>query len=160
MRRFIQMGIISLAVYCFGCDSKTEDGEESFSTINEIEQLKMQGDITGSLNPFELYDFPSYVPTHELDFMRDEELVFMTKACGYVQVFPHRSMHVEVVNDISHGIAFAITYCPITRSGISWNRVVGEDTLLLTASGYLYRENLMPLDLNTGSIWSQMLLKA
>lgn len=75
MRRFIQMGIISLAVYCSGCDSKTEEGEESFSTISEIEQLKLQGDITGSLNPFELYDLPSYLPTHELDFMRDEELV-------------------------------------------------------------------------------------
>jgi hypothetical protein len=30
------------------------------------------------------------------------------------------------------------------------------DTLLLTASGYLLRDNLMPLDLNSGSIWSQM----
>ena len=159
MTRFIQMGIICLVVCCSGCDSKQEQEEETFSATSEFDQLKIQGDITGSLNPFELVDSPSYTPTHEIDFMRDEELVFMTKACGYVQVFPYRSMHVEVVNDISHGITFAITYCPITRSGISWNRVVGEDTLLLTASGYLYRENLMPLDLNSGSIWSQMLLR-
>ncbi len=159
MTRFIQMGIICLVVCCSGCDSKQEQEEETFSATSEFDQLKIQGDITGSLNPFELVDSPSYTPTHEIDFMRDEELVFMTKACGYVQVFPYRSMHVEVVNDISHGIAFAITYCPITRSGISWNRVVGKDTLLLTASGYLYRENLMPLDLISGSIWSQMLLR-
>ena len=84
------MGIICLLVYCFGCDSKPEEEEEAISEISEIENLKNQGDITGSLNPFELYDHPSYVPTHEIDFIRDEELVFMTKACGYVQVFPHR----------------------------------------------------------------------
>ena len=159
MRRFIQMGMIGLVLSCSGCDSKQEQQEESFAAMGEFELLKSQGDISGSLNPFKLIDSPSYLPTHEIDYIRDEELVFISKACGYVQVFPHRSMRVEVVNDISHGIAFAITYCPITRSGIGWNRVVGKDTLLLTASGYLYRENLMPLDLNSGSIWSQMLLR-
>ena len=68
-------------------------------------------------------------------------------------------MYVEVVNTEVKGAAMAITYCPITRSGIAWNRVVGIDTMLLTASGYLYKDNLMPLDVNSGSIWSQMLMR-
>jgi len=64
-----------------------------------------------------------------------------------------------VVNTEVNGVAMAITYCPITRSGIAWNRVMGLDTMLLTASGYLYKDNLMPLDVNTGNIWSQMLMR-
>jgi hypothetical protein len=159
MKKLMQVTVIFLGICSFGCDSKQELEEESIVEIDKFEQLKNQGDITGSLNPFPLVDQPAYAPVHELDYLRDDELVFITKACGLVQVFPHRSMHVEVVNDISHGTAFAITYCPITRSGVSWNRLVGEDTLLLTASGYLFRENLMPLDLKSGSIWSQMQLR-
>lgn len=53
----------------------------------------------------------------------------------------------------------AVSYCPNTRSGICFNRVQGEDTLLLTASGFLYRENMVPLDLHTGSLWSQMQMR-
>ena len=58
MTRFIQLGIIYLLVYSFGCDSKQEEGEEAFTAISELEQLKSQGDITGSLNPFKLVDHP------------------------------------------------------------------------------------------------------
>lgn len=142
-----------------GCETETDSGENHSGSVDNLQQLKLEGDISGSLNPFELIENPAYSPIHEIDYMSDGELVFITRACGYLQVFPHRSMHVEVVNEAAHGVLMAITYCPITRSGINWNRVAGEDTLLFTASGYLYKENLMPLDVNSGSIWSQMLLR-
>ncbi len=145
--------------YITGCQDDPLPQDSSPEVKDILQQLLDEGQVTGSLNPFELIDNPDYRPVHELDYMQDDELVFMTRACGFVQVFPHRSMVVEVVNDWAHGVMIAVTYCPITRSGIGWNRIVGEDTLLLTASGYLYRENLMPLDINTGSIWSQMLLQ-
>jgi len=146
-------------LYITGCQEVPVPQDSSAVGNNILQQLLDEGQVTGSLNPFKLIENPEYRPVHELDYMRDDELVFVTRACGLVQVFPHRSMYVEVVNEWEHGVMMGITYCPITRSGIGWNRIVGEDTLLLTASGYLYRENLMPLDVNTGSIWSQMLLQ-
>lgn len=54
---------------------------------------------------------------------------------------------------------FAVTYCPITQSGLVWNRIFGEDTLTFAASGVLYKLNLVPYDVETESLWSQMLYK-
>jgi len=158
MKNLLHVYMACLVLFNSGCESEPEPEKNTDLPENRFEQLQKQGDIQGSLNPFELIEHPAYTPVHEINYINDEELVFITSACGYVQVFPYRSMYVEVVNEIAHGTYMAITFCPITRSGISWNRIVGEDTLLLTASGYLYRDNLMPLDLNSGSIWSQMLL--
>ena len=160
MRQVFFMCMTTLLLLSQSCESDADQGEqESRQDLlkDRFEQLKKQGDIKGVLDPFELIENPAYSPVHEVDYIRDEELVFLTRACGYVQVFPYRSMHVEVVNEVAHGVHMAVTFCPITRSGLGLDRIVGEDTLLLTASGYLYRENLMPLDVHTGSIWSQML---
>ena len=90
------------------------------------------------------------------DTISDEHvLVFETG--GQVFVYPQFAMNVEVVNDEFKGLPFAITYCPLTGSGISFQRVYNQDTLLLSASGYLYQDNLMPWDSISGSIFSQML---
>lgn len=159
MQKISLLLLLFLGITNHGCDSELQASEEFNKEISEMERLRNQGLVNGSLNPFPLVDNPLYASVHEMDYLRDDELVFITKACGLVQVFPHRNLHVEVVNDLTHGTYFAITYCPITRSGIGWNRLIEQDTLLLTASGYLYKENLMPLDLETGSIWSQMLLR-
>ena len=160
MRHVIYLCLTSLLLLNLACESEAdrEEQESQQEPIRDrLELLKKQGDIKGVLDPFELIEYPAYSPVHEVDYLRDEELVFLTRACGFVQVFPYRSMHVEVVNEVAHGVYLAITFCPITRSGLGLNRIVGEDTVLLTASGYLYRENLMPLDVHSGSIWSQML---
>ncbi|MCD4665241.1 MAG: DUF3179 domain-containing protein [Bacteroidales bacterium] len=90
--------------------------------------------------------------------MDSTDLVLVYKSESGVYVYPHNSMKAEVVNDIINGKYMAVTYCPITRSGNCWNRIYNNDTLLLTASGYLYKDNLMPYDINSESIWSQMLL--
>lgn len=142
-----------------GCETGTLPGEGS-QTGNEItKQLENQEDVRGGLNPFPLIENPSFASVAEIDNLRDDAKVFISKTGGEIRVYSHRDMLVEVVNTEVNGIPMAITYCPITRSGIAWNRVLGVDTLLLTASGYLYKDNLMPLDVNSGNIWSQMLMR-
>jgi hypothetical protein len=133
--------------------------DDSQQSDDITEQLSNQEHVTGGLNPFKLIVNPQYTSVHEINNMNDNDMVFLTRAGGDELVFSHRDMHVEVVNVEYNGVLMAITFCPITRSGINWNRVVGLDTLLLTASGYLFKDNMMPLDLNSGNIWSQMLLR-
>lgn len=99
---------------------------------------------------------PDYLPVDEVDFMQPQWPVIALKLGGQVFVYPHVSMSVEVVNDYFAGIYFAVTWCPITGSSMVWNRLVGGDTLSFAASGILYRENLVPYDLETQSLWSQM----
>ena len=131
----------------------------SDSPADPLSELIAAGEVSGDLNPFPLVENPPYRPVYEIDFMQDDELVFISKSCGFILVYPLRSMYVEVVNEAQNGVFMAVTYCPITRSGISINRIQERDTLLLTASGYLFRENLLPLDLHSGSLFSQMQLK-
>jgi len=138
---------------------QTENPEDVEIEQDITRQLDKQEHVRGSLNPFKLIENPQYKAAREIDFLSENDFVFITKVGGDLLVYPHRYMNVEVVNDEVNGIYMAVTYCPLTRSGINWNRVVGIDTLLLTASGYLYKENLMPLDVNSGNIWSQMLMR-
>jgi len=159
MKALFFFAIVSVLLYATGCQTDPEPLDDSQQTDDITKQLMNQEHVTGGLNPFKLIENPLYAPVHEIDYMNDNDMVLLTRASGEVLVFPRRHMHVEVVNDAANGVEMAITYCPITRSGINWNRVVGMDTLLLTASGYLYKENMMPLDLNSGNIWSQMLLR-
>jgi len=132
---------------------------DSDNTDDIIKVLEDNEHVRGSLNPFKLIENPQYLTVNEVSYLSDDDMVFLTRATGDVLVFPHSDMGVEVVNEDANGVLMAVTYCPITKSGIIWNRVMGLDTLLLTASGYLYKDNMMPLDLNSGNIWSQMLLR-
>ena len=159
MNRSIIIAVISGVLFSTGCETDLVSDDEEQSPAYQTQQLSEDDDITGQLSPWNLIENPVYTPVHEIDYINDHEQVFISKACGVVLVYPHRKMIVEVVNEEAHGVLMAVTYCPITRSGIAWNRVLGSDTLLLTASGYLFRENLMPLDLNSGSIWAQMRLQ-
>lgn len=158
MRSFPLFLSLSLFLGTEACESPGEN-DSAIARRDPISVLIDEGEVTGNLNPFGLVEQPTYTPVHEVDFLQDDELVFVSKACGYILVYPHRSMYVEVVNEAANGVFMAVSYCPITRSGIGINRIQGADTLLLTASGYLYRENMVPLDLHSGSLWSQMQLK-
>jgi hypothetical protein len=159
MKKMFFLAAIFMLLLATGCQTDQPLPGDAGNKDDITEQLSNQEHVTGGLNPFKLIDNPLYTPVHEIDYFNDNEMVFITKASGDLQVFPLRHMHVEVVNDVTNGVWMAITYCPITRSAINWNRVVGIDTMLLTASGYLYKDNLMPLDVNSGNIWSQMLMR-
>lgn len=156
MKRLGVCLVLSLGLLAAGCVSESLEETGSRELIRQLEE---QEHVRGALNPFPLITDPVFVTVTEVDDIREDDKVFMCRIGEDLRVFSNRDMYVEVVNTTLDGIPVAITYCPITRSGIAWNRLVGEDTLLLTASGYLYRENLMPLDVNSGHIWSQMLMR-
>lgn len=140
-----------------GCDT-VDDSDQDQAYDEPFQEIEWGEDVTGQLLPWELIQNPEHTPASEIHYMDDKEMVFISKVRGSVFVYPLRFMGVEVVNEDIDGVLVAVTYCPITKSANAWNRVLGSDTLLLTASGYLLRDNLMPLDMNSGSIWSQMRL--
>jgi hypothetical protein len=159
MNNVFFIAAILMLLLATGCQTDQPSPGDTGNTDDITKQLSNQEHVTGALNPFKLIENPHYAPVNEINYLNDNHMVFLTRATGDVRIFPHRNMGVEVVNEDANGVLIAITYCPITKSGIIWNRVVGIDTLLLTASGYLYKDNMMPLDLNSGNIWSQMLLR-
>ncbi|MEM1322846.1 MAG: DUF3179 domain-containing protein [Bacteroidota bacterium] len=91
--------------------------------------------------------------------MDDEENVLVVKVGDEVRVYPHLILdwH-EIVNDRVGEEYIAITYCPLTGTGIGWNREVNGTVSTFGVSGLLFNSNLLPFDRETNSIWSQMRL--
>jgi len=78
---------------------------------------------------------------------------------GQARAYPHPILdwH-EIVNDKIGDLSVAITYCPLTGTGIGWNREVNSTVTEFGVSGLLYDSNLMPYDRATNSTWSQQRL--
>lgn len=104
-------------------------------------------------------DLPQFIPGASVDFIADEELVIAVTFDSIIKVYPHSILdwH-EIVNDNLDGKLFALTYCPLTGTGINWDRNIAGNGTTFGVSGLLYNSNLIPYDRKTNSNWSQMRL--
>lgn len=66
----------------------------------------------------------------------------------------------ELVNDEVGGVPVAVTYCPLCRSGIVFDRRVGDAVREFGVSGLLYNSDLVMYDRGTRSLWSQIMAEA
>ena len=104
-------------------------------------------------------DQPNFVSGTSVDFVDDLDLVIAVSFDSIIKVYPHSILdwH-EIVNDELDGELFALTYCPLTGTGINWDRSLEGGGTTFGVSGLLYNSNLIPYDRETGSNWSQMRL--
>jgi len=104
-------------------------------------------------------DNPTYVTASEVNYMDDNDLVIAIKSGDEIKAYTHPVLdwH-EIVNDEIGDIKYALTYCPLTGTGIGWNRVINGQTTTFGVSGKLFNTNLMPFDRQTESYWSQLRL--
>ena len=104
-------------------------------------------------------DNPNFTTTTEVDFLQSDDLVLIMKTEGDIKAYPHPILdwH-EIVNDEISTEKYSITYCPLTGTGIAWDRVIQGTETTFGVSGLLYNTNLMPYDRHTGSTWSQQRL--
>lgn len=105
-------------------------------------------------------DNPKFSDVSSIDFLASGDLVLGVNVGGEIRAYPHPILdwH-EIVNDEVGGKPLAITYCPLTGTGIGWVREVNGWPTTFGVSGLLYNTNLIPYDRNTNSNWSQILLK-
>ncbi len=160
MRYFITFLVLFLL---FGCEEKQipEDSGENNNAYAAgsgwaVDTNEMTG--TSIRNSFPVVTNPSYKKVDQIS-IPDKERVIVVRIDAGIFVYPLRFMGIEVLNDVYAGEYFVVTHCPLTQSNLAWNRIVGNDTLTFSASGVLYKENLVPYDLETESMWSQMLFK-
>jgi hypothetical protein len=102
---------------------------------------------------------PDMIPANDADYINDNDLVL-----GYVQgndarAYPHSILdwH-EIINDAVGNSDIAVTYCPLTGTGIGWNRMINGNVTTFGVSGLLYNSNLIPYDRESDSNWSQIRL--
>jgi hypothetical protein len=89
-------------------------------------------------------------PTNQ--YLADEDLVLGYSYNEEIVAFPHDILdwH-EIINDKVGGQAIAVTYCPLTGTGIGWDRMIEGEETTFGVSGLLYNSNLIPYDRLTGS---------
>lgn len=102
---------------------------------------------------------PEFISLGEVAYLNDDDLVLGFQSGNMIKAYPHKILdwH-EIINDYAGSAIVAVTYCPLTGTGIGWNRVVDGNETTFGVSGLLYNTNLIPYDRATGSNWSQMRL--
>ncbi len=91
-------------------------------------------------------------------FLQDTDLVIGYKNGNDIRAYSHSILdwH-EIINDNVGDVSVAITYCPLTGTGIGWNRIINGNETSFGVTGLLYNNNLIPFDRQTNSNWSQIL---
>jgi len=106
-------------------------------------------------------DKPGFIDAAEADYLDDDDLVLGFVDGSEVRAYPHKILdwH-EIVNDNTPNHSLAVIYCPLTGTGIGWDRHAGGKKTTFGVSGLLYNSNIIPYDRETDSNWSQLLLKS
>jgi hypothetical protein len=103
-------------------------------------------------------DFPELLAVREATHLAPEDRVLGFVANGVARAYPLRMLwwH-EVVNDTVADDAVLITYCPLTGSGIAFERAPTGDSFRFGVSGLFVNNKLIMFDRSTESLWPQML---
>lgn len=103
---------------------------------------------------------PMFVSIEAADLSDEIEGVFID-IDGVQRFYPFTILvwH-EIVNDVIGDTPFAVTFCPLCGSAITFDRRVSERVYEFGVSGYLYESNMLMYDRQTESLWSQALGEA
>jgi hypothetical protein len=102
-------------------------------------------------------DQPVFLPTAEVDYLRDDDLVMTLTHKGITRAYPTRILdHHEIVNDMFGSDPVAVTYCPLCGSGLAFNRVQNGQVLDFGVSSLLHNSDLVMYDRQTESLWQQI----
>jgi len=103
-------------------------------------------------------DDPKFEQSGDIDFINDGDLITAIQIGNDIRGYPNVILNYhEIVNDRVNDVPVAVTYCPLTGSGLAWNRVVNGVETTFGVSGFIYKNNLIAYDRETESYWSQML---
>ncbi|MEE9225182.1 MAG: DUF3179 domain-containing (seleno)protein, partial [Bacteroidota bacterium] len=105
---------------------------------------------------------PPFESVAATSYLQEDDLVVGIKVGNIVKAYSHRILdwH-EIVNDKFDRRSIAITYRPLTGSGVGFDIRASLEVATATTfgvSGFLWNNNLIPYDRLTDSNWSQMLL--
>lgn len=106
-------------------------------------------------------DNPRFISVSQVDFLNNNDLVLGFADGDDARAYPHAILdwH-EIVNDDTQNHSLAIIYCPLTGTGIGWDRMFSDKKTSFGVSGLLYNSNIIPYDRETDSNWSQLLMKS
>ncbi len=104
---------------------------------------------------------PELVSVDDITWLKNDDLVLAFADGEDIRAYPHPILdwH-EIINDKTENHSISVIYCPLTGTGIGWNRILNGKETTFGVSGLLYNSNIIPYDRSTNSNWSQLLLKS
>lgn len=101
---------------------------------------------------------PKFLKAGEARYLKPQDRVLGIVRQGVAKAYPIRILdwH-EIVNDRFEDEAIAVTYCPLCGTGMAFDADVGGKTLNFGVTGLLYNSDVLLYDLQTQSLWSQIL---
>lgn len=153
--------VSSLSAYCSNEDQVPLPGGSNSNPTTWLIPTQSVVDGGPGKDGIPSIDQPQFSSASSIDFLQPSDLVLGINVNGDIRAYPHPILdwH-EIVNDVVDNSFVAITYCPLTGTGIGWNRFFNGQETTFGVSGLLYNSNLIPYDRASDSNWSQMLLKS
>jgi hypothetical protein len=106
-------------------------------------------------------DEPIYDPVSGGDWLAPTDLVLGYVAGGQAYAYPFKILNFhEIVNDVIDDVPVLISYCPLCRSGVVYDRRIDGQTVSFGNTSALYESDLVMVDRATGSYWWQVAGKA
>ncbi|MCD4731405.1 MAG: DUF3179 domain-containing protein [Bacteroidales bacterium] len=149
MQQTIYSYLIILVLLTTAC-TKTEEQHPTFipsagatGWLVPTEQIVFN---EGARDQIMAIDEPVFYSFEEAS-LEPNEKVFICQANDHVAIYPLEILwHYEIVNDVYQDHYVAVTYCPLTGSGIAWDRTINGKPTTFGVSGHLYNHNLVPYD--------------
>ncbi len=103
---------------------------------------------------------PPFTGASEANYLNDNSIIIGLVSGNTIKAYPLPILdwH-EIINDNVNGSDLAINYCPLTGTGMAWNRKLTDTNSTFGVSGLLYNSNLILYDRESNSNWSQMRLE-
>lgn len=158
--------IIGIAVFLLACEKGIEPVAGTGSPGNNLNQewdipFAQVKDGGVGKDGIRSIDEPVLVDGEGASFLKDEELILGLKYGNTVIAYPHKILdYHEIVNHGIEDFGYSISYCPLTGTGILFNRVIDGKLTTFGVSGLLFNSNLILYDRETDSMWSQMMLQS
>lgn len=160
MKNIMIFMLFAYAIGWFACAPNNEiNGVDGSGQVSGDWLIPSDEVLTGAgKDAIPALDDPDLIPVSEVNYLNNFDLLLAYKDGDEVIAYPHPILdwH-EIINTSVGDVSFAVTYCPLTGTGIGWNRELenGEETTF-GVSGLLYNTNLIPYDRETNSNWSQI----
>lgn len=159
--------IVISIFFLFGCseDITSSNGDIGDDPENNQDEWLIPSDEIRDGGPgrdgIPAINSPVFNVSDKINYLEDDDLVLGFVDGDDVRAYPHAILdwH-EIINDKTENHSLAVVYCPLTGTGIGWDRILEGEETTFGVSGLLYNSNIVPYDRLTGSNWSQLLNKS
>ena len=102
-------------------------------------------------------DYPLFITQKEASSTNDNDKVIGIIHNGVSKAYPINILNYhEIVNDSIGKLKYAVTYCPLCGSGITFLSEINDNHLTFGVSGLLYNSDVLMYDKQSESLWSQL----